>query len=152
MKSISLQVTIIAAFVWIGFVAAISFMEAWLKFQAPGVTLELGLGIGRIVFNALNTVEWVLAIIILLCLFLSTEVRHLFRNSFFLIPVLLIVVQTYWLLPALDSRAALRIQGTAVASSPLHFYYVVAEAIKIVCLFTFGILLFKRLRIIYQSH
>ena len=37
-------------FLWIGFVSAISFMEAWLKFRAPGVTLTLGLGIGRLVF------------------------------------------------------------------------------------------------------
>ena len=27
-----------ASFVWLGFVGAISFMEAWLKFRAPGVT------------------------------------------------------------------------------------------------------------------
>jgi hypothetical protein len=38
-------------FVWFGFVCAISFMEAPLKFQAPNITVELGLGIGRIVFS-----------------------------------------------------------------------------------------------------
>jgi len=41
-------------FIWIGFIGAISFMEAWLKFQAPGVTTELGLSIGQLVFKALN--------------------------------------------------------------------------------------------------
>lgn len=54
-------IVIIVTFLWIGFVCAISFMEAWLKFQAPGITVPLGLGIGRLVFNALNTVEWVFA-------------------------------------------------------------------------------------------
>ncbi len=149
MKKTSLQVIVIATFLWIGFVAAISFMEAWLKFQAPGVTLEIGLSIGRIVFNALNTVEWVLAIIALLCLFLSKETRNLFRNSFLFIPIVIIMIQTFWLLPALDIRAALRMQGEVVTSSPLHFYYVAAEAIKIICLFTFGILLFNKFRITY---
>ncbi len=43
-----------AAFVWLGMVLAISFIEAPLKFRAPGVTLAIGLGIGRLVFRALN--------------------------------------------------------------------------------------------------
>lgn len=147
MKQISLQVAAVATFLWIGFVGSISFMEAWLKFQAPGVTLEMGLSIGRIVFNALNSVEWILATIALLSLFFSKELGNRFRNSFLFISVAIIVAQTFWLLPALDIRATLRIQGEAVASSPLHFYYVAAEAIKIICLFTFGILLFNKFRI-----
>jgi hypothetical protein len=44
-------------FIWFGMVAAVSLLEAPLKFRAPGVTLELGLGIGRLVFRALNCVE-----------------------------------------------------------------------------------------------
>jgi hypothetical protein len=38
----------------IGAIVAISFLEAPLKFQAPGITIPLGLGIGRLVFTALN--------------------------------------------------------------------------------------------------
>ena len=33
------------AFVWLGMVLAISFLEAPIKFRAPGVTLQIGLGI-----------------------------------------------------------------------------------------------------------
>jgi hypothetical protein len=44
-------------FVWLGMVLAISFLEAPLKFRAPGVTLSIGLGIGRLVFRALNAAE-----------------------------------------------------------------------------------------------
>ena len=58
-------IALLRAFSWIGFVCAISFMEAWLKFRAAGVTLPIGLGIGRLVFQALNKVEWVLVIAIL---------------------------------------------------------------------------------------
>lgn len=54
-------IALVCVFVWVGFVCAISFMEAWLKFRAEGVTLPIGLGIGRLVFQALNRVEWVLA-------------------------------------------------------------------------------------------
>ena len=48
-------------FLWLGMVLAISFLEAPLKFRAPGVTLEVGLEIGRLVFRALNATEAVLA-------------------------------------------------------------------------------------------
>ena len=37
------------AFVWLGMVLAISFLETPLKFRAPGITVPLGLGIGRLV-------------------------------------------------------------------------------------------------------
>ena len=52
--------------VWLGMVLAISFLEAPLKFRAPGITLALGLGIGRLVFAALNRVEVVLAAVVVL--------------------------------------------------------------------------------------
>lgn len=52
------------SFVWLGMVLAISFLEAPLKFRAPGIDLKLGLGIGRIVFRALNLVEVVLATVL----------------------------------------------------------------------------------------
>ena len=53
------------AFVWLGLVVGISLIEAPLKFRAPGITVPLGLGIGRLVFRALNAVEVVLALVLL---------------------------------------------------------------------------------------
>jgi hypothetical protein len=50
-------VAVALTLVWLGMVLAISFLEAPLKFRAPNVTLPIGLGIGRLVFRALNTVE-----------------------------------------------------------------------------------------------
>ena len=41
-------------------------VQAPLKFGAPGITLALGVGIGRVVFAALNRVEVVLAVVVLL--------------------------------------------------------------------------------------
>ncbi|MFC7764837.1 hypothetical protein [Leucobacter soli] len=51
---------------WFGMVAAIGFIEAPLKFQAPGITIPLGLGIGRLVFAALNAVEGLLLVALIL--------------------------------------------------------------------------------------
>ena len=60
-----LAVAVAAVFIWLGMVLAISFLEAPLKFRAPGITVQLGLGIGRLVFRALNTCEAVLAAVAL---------------------------------------------------------------------------------------
>src|SRR3712207_8678966 len=49
----------IITFIWVGFLAAISFMEAPVKFTAPSLTLAVGLDVGRHVFAVLNKVEWV---------------------------------------------------------------------------------------------
>lgn len=44
-------------FRWFGFMSAINFMEAWVKFHSPSVKREQLLDVGRHVFSALNTVE-----------------------------------------------------------------------------------------------
>lgn len=132
-----------SVFLWIGFVGAISFMEAWLKFQAPGVTVPLGLGIGRLVFNALIKVEWVLGVVILTDLIMAKEGVFSVRSIFYFIPLSVLILQTFWLLPALDVRAEILIQGNEPETSNLHFYYVGLEIVKVVCLLIFGIKLFK---------
>jgi hypothetical protein len=53
----SAAAAVAVTFVWLGMVLAISFLEAPLKFRAHGVTIPIGLGIGRLVFRALNLVE-----------------------------------------------------------------------------------------------
>lgn len=132
-----------AIFVWIGFIGAISFMEAWLKFRAPGITLPLGLGIGRIVFNALNKVEWVLAFIIILNLIFGKYQIIALKNLAYFIPVIIIALQSFWLLPNLDIRAELYITGQNVPESNLHLVYVILELVKVICLIIYGIILFK---------
>jgi hypothetical protein len=146
MTTVKMPVTVICTFVWIGFVCAISFLEAWLKFRAPGITLPLGLGIGRLVFGALNKVEWILAAFILLNMISSKEAFLKPKNAALLFPVIILLIQSFWLLPELDARAQMHIDGGNVPHSNLHFYFVGAEVIKVVCLFIFGISLFKTIK------
>lgn len=143
MISVKFPVAVGASFLWIGFVCAISFMEAWLKFKAPGITIPLGLGIGRLVFGALNKIEWVLAIIVAANLVLGKGTILKWEFVLYLVPLLLVLLQTVWLLPALDARAELHIQHLEVPPSNLHFVYVGMEIIKVICLTSFGIALFK---------
>ena len=142
--AIKYPLALASTFIWIGFVGAISFMEAWLKFQAPGIDLPLGLGIGRLVFNALNKVELGLALLIVINLFKYRTELNIARNWFFYVPLIVLLVQTFWTLPALDARAQMHIDGLEVSESNLHFYYVAMEGIKAICLFIFGIKLMKR--------
>lgn len=130
-------------FLWIGFVCAISFMEAWLKFQAPGISLEEGLSIGNLVFGALNKVECVIAIIMAIDLFLLRKGERMQWHIVFLIPVALLLIQTIWALPELGKRVELILQGIKPPPSNIHFFYVGMELIKVVSLTILGVRLLK---------
>lgn len=137
-------VNIISTFLWIGFVCAISFMEAWLKFQAPGVTLAVGLGIGQLVFALLNKVEWVFASTVLITLIIGRLWLFNWQNIFFLGALLILIIQTFWLLPVLDARADSIILSQDIEPSNIHFYYVGVEVLKVIFLSVYGIKQFKQ--------
>jgi len=145
MKTMKQQsVAIACLFIWIGFVCAISFLEAWLKFQAPGVTLPIGLGIGRLVFGALNKVEWVFVIVV--CISAVLYGRPVFTTAHitFAFIVVVLALQTAWLLPALDARAEQYIQQQPVLPSRLHLWFMGAEVLKVTGLFITAVSLFKQ--------
>src|SRR3712207_5208686 len=93
-------------FVWFGLVGGISFMEAPLKFQAPNITIPLGLGIGRLVFFALNKIEIFLAVLLLIS-FIKVRPKSKFSLVSYGIIAVLLLLETIWLLPVLDARATL---------------------------------------------
>lgn len=130
---------VISVFLWIGFVCAISFMEAWLKFRAPGITLTLGLGVGRLVFGALNKMELLFALVITISFIVNSQNNYWFKKWYYILPILLLLAQTFWLLPALDARAELIISSVTVPESNLHFIYVGTELFKVITLFVLGI-------------
>ncbi|WP_394750304.1 hypothetical protein [Spongiimicrobium salis] len=140
------QCSIALVFLWIGFVSAISFMEAWLKFQAPGISTELGLGIGQLVFKALNRVEIGLGILLGTVLgFYKNRGQRKSTLLFLWVPLLLLGLQTFWLLPELDVRASMRIQGEMVPNNRLHLWYVLMEVAKLGSLLIFGIALLRKM-------
>lgn len=130
-------------FIWFGFVTAISFMEAPLKFQAPNITIPLGLGIGYLVFHALNKVEIALCILMLISFFLAKPKNKL-PIILYAIIALILILQTFWLFPLLDERTMKVINGTAEPFSNLHIYYIVFDSIKILLLLALGGILLKQ--------
>lgn len=136
-------VALVCLFIWIGFVTAISFLEAWLKFRAPGVTLSIGLGIGRLVFSALNKVEWMLALVIMGSALWSGNRGAFWPDVFFFLALFVLIIQTIWLLPVMNKRAALLIRGMRVEHANLHLYFVAGELVKVVSLLLAGVHLFN---------
>jgi len=130
-------------FVWCGAVGAISFMEAPLKFTAPNVTIPLGLGIGMIVFHALNKVEIVLSALFAASLFFARPKGKLPLAVFAAI-ALILIVQTFALYPLLDARAAEVIKGNTPPPSHLHIVYIVSDAVKILLLLALGFVSAKK--------
>ncbi len=129
---------------WAGCIVAISFMESWLKFKAPGVTLPVGLGIGKLVFSALNKMEWFFAVAAVAGFFVLKQSPERGTVLLFAAAVFLLVAQTFWLLPALDARATGVISGATLAPSNLHWYFVGAEIIKFSLLLILGYALLKQ--------
>lgn len=122
-----------AALVWFGMVIAISFLEAPLKFRAPGITVPLGLGIGRIVFRALNFCEAGLALVVAPALVLAGSWHS---GSFWLLAAIaILVIQLAVVRPVLGRRSARVLAGDAPAGrSRAHWVYVVFEAVKVIAL------------------
>src|SRR5690242_11127922 len=101
--SSALAVAAAVAFVWLGMVLAISFLEAPLKFRAPGVTIPLGLSIGRLVFRALNAVELALTVVLVVCLAVGRPGTGTVAAG--AVAVVVLLVQVLAVRPALTRRS-----------------------------------------------
>jgi hypothetical protein len=125
-------------FVWLGMVLAISFLEAPLKFRAPGVTIPLGLGIGRLVFRALNAVEAVLALALAVCLAVGDPGAAAFPA---VVAVAVLLVQVLAVRPRLTRRSDTVLAGEDAPRSRAHYGYVALEVLKVAALVVTGVLL-----------
>ena len=124
-------------FVWLGMVLAISFLEAPLKFRAPGITVPLGLGIGRLVFRALNAAEIVLAAVLVV----AGAVTGMPPGPWVLFACLavLLAIQVLVLRPRLDRRAVAILAGQSISRSHHHLAYIALEAAKVLVLISLGV-------------
>lgn len=135
-------VTVAALFTWFGMVVAISFIEAPLKFRAPGVTLQIGLGIGRLVFRALNTAEVLLAVLIIVAALLGS--LPLGANAAIAVAVAALLVQMLAVRPLLTRRSDAVLAQTGPGRSKrsrAHYGYVGLELVKLIALIVGGVVL-----------
>ncbi|MFF5333138.1 hypothetical protein [Streptomyces sp. NPDC013181] len=139
MNATSAAVAGALTFLWLGMVLAISFLEAPLKFRAPGVTIPIGLGIGRMVFRALNRVEIALTAALVLTIALGDPppaVIALLAAAALLLTVQLVAVRR-----PLNRRSDRVLAGEDLPRSRGHVYYVAFEIAKVAALVALGITL-----------
>ncbi|MCH9642455.1 MAG: hypothetical protein K0U70_09640 [Actinomycetia bacterium] len=137
-------VIVAALFTWFGMVLAISFVEAPLKFRAPGVTLRIGLGIGRLVFRALNTMEVFLALAIIVATVADTPPPG--ATAAIAVAIAALAVQMVAVRPRLSRRSDAVLAAPTAAEGPTkrsraHYVYVGLELVKVVALLLGGILM-----------
>ncbi|MBW8482706.1 hypothetical protein [Actinomadura parmotrematis] len=128
-----------ATFVWAGMVLAISFLEAPLKFRAPGVTIPVGLGIGRIVFRALNLAETALAVVVVVAVAAGSPPAATVVLTACL--AVLLAVQLGVVRPRLNRRSDRVLAGEDLPRSHGHLVYIVLEAAKLALLVALGVTL-----------
>jgi hypothetical protein len=133
------RLAVAAVFTWLGMVLAISFVEAPLKFRAPGVTPEIGLGIGRLVFRALNVFEYVYLAVIAFALF--THDTSLALTVVMCVAVGALLAQTILVRPLLTRQTSAVLDGDEPRRSRAHFAYVALELVKVIALGWTGVLL-----------
>ena len=134
----ALALQIAVAFTWLGLVLGISFIEAPVKFRAPGITVELGVGIGRIVFRVLNTVEGVAALALLAAVLFQ---GHPSPWSLALAIALVVVLAAGALVlrPLMDRRVRAGKTAEHMPRNNLHFGYVGLEVVKVALLVWVGV-------------
>ncbi|STC69584.1 hypothetical protein [Corynebacterium pilosum] len=131
-RRFSLAMRLILPAVWLGIIVAIDGFEAPLKFQAPGMTIPLGLGIGKLVFTAMNAAEIILAVW-LLCSALRTKFVHPDLGWVWAL-IGLLALKVAVVRPMLNIRTEAVIAGEAAPFGYMHSVYIVVDFLIVVTL------------------
>ncbi len=121
---------------WAGVLIGVSFLAAPAKFAAASLTLPVAMDVGLHEFGTLNLVEIGLAVATLGLAALARPARVIWTGLG--LAALIVATQTLWLLPLLDARALLIIQGGTPPAAPWHLLYVLAEVLKLLVLLVTG--------------
>ncbi|MGH3756249.1 hypothetical protein [Actinophytocola sp.] len=124
------------SFVWLGMVLAISFLETPLKFRAPGVTIPIGLAVGRIIFRALNVVEVVLGLT--LAVTIAAGAFPSWVLTWFVMVAVVLVGQLAVIRPRLNRRSDRVLAGENLPRSRVHLAYIALEVVKAGSLIALG--------------
>lgn len=127
---------------WAGVLIGVSFLAAPVKFSAPSLTLPVAMEVGRAEFGALNLVEIGFAIATLVLAALARPGRATWLGLG--VAAAIVAAQALWLLPILDARAEIVIQGGTPPDAPWHTIYIVVEVLKLLALLVAGWLALTR--------
>jgi hypothetical protein len=126
------------ALFWLGLLCGVSFLATPVKFQAPSLDLPTALEVGHVTFALLARVEWLMVILLAGALALGSLTRP--RLLLATVVLLIVALQSLWLLPILDARIEAIVAGNPLEPTYHHILYAVTEAAKAVLLFILGAL------------
>lgn len=134
MRNFNILSLLLLAVLWTGLLLGVSFLATPVKFLAPSLSLPVALDVGRQTFMVFNWVEVALALL-LVALTVGTASRWMQATAVTI--ALIVAMQTIWLLPVLDARVQVILDGSTPPSSVLHMIYIVADALKLTLLAIF---------------
>lgn len=126
-------------FIWLGMVLAISFMEAPVKFLVPSLTRAVALDVGRTVFTAFHILQAVMALAVLLLSLSLIKYSPWLWLAVLALLLIILALQSFWLLPALTQRALAIGAGEVLAFSAHHIIYSALEGAKTLLLLCLAI-------------
>jgi hypothetical protein len=125
-----LFIAVIAIF-WLGMIFAIG-MESIVKFNTPSLIKAVGFDVGRTVFSAFNKAQLVLLVGMIVC---AVPARlKLLDQSFIALITLFLLLQIFWLFPALSERVDMILSGVKPQPTYKHAYYGLLEIGKLIML------------------
>ena len=134
-------VTLVAVFTWLGLVVGIAFIASWLKYNAFGVSLPVGLSLDKVMFQAMIRVEWVFACAVVADLLLGKAPVLMLVVAFIL--AALLILQTIWLQPALYTDSLSVFHGQGDPGAGLRTLNTILEVVKVSLLAVLGIIQFQ---------
>lgn len=135
-----LLATAILATLYLGLLLGVSFLATPVKFLAPSLTLPVALDVGRQTFMVFNMTELVCALgLSALALLAAARRPQVLAGSV----LLLVFIQTVWLLPVLDARVEIILQGDMPPPSQLHNLYIAMDVVKLALLVAVAALGFR---------
>ena len=120
---------LVLSLVWLGLLLGVSFLATPAKFLAPSLSLAVALDVGRHTFRLFSMLEaGFAAAALLLALTAARQLRRLSMLAAAL--AVLVAIQVLWMLPALDARVELLLDGGRLVPSRLHTFYIAFDAAK----------------------
>ncbi len=136
-------------FTWFGMTAGVSLLATPVRFTAATITRPIALDVGRVVFLALNKVELMALVLLLIVVRVSGRSRSMWVVCGAL--ALILVAQSAWLLPELAARTQMVIDGQQLPQSSVHVVYSTLELAKLAILFVTGFVALSEQNRSYQS-
>ena len=131
-RSAARLVFLILTVLWAGAILGVSFIATPVKFQAPSLSMLVGLEVGRYTYRLFARLELCCLVGVIAAASLASA-RRITVVALALVSIQLLL-ERYWLLPELDRRVSQILAGGPVLFSNSHWVYAGFEALKVALL------------------